>query len=202
MIRAAVFASGNGSNFQALAEAGKKGALGPVEIALMVTDQEKAPVRDRARRAGIKELFIDPVSCASPRAYEQALTAVLERERIELILLAGYMRILGEQFVARYRHKIINIHPSLLPLYKGVHSIERAFNAREKETGVTVHFVDEKIDHGPVVLQEKIAILPEDTVVSLEEKVHQLEHRLYPQAVRFYAEGKVQVEKDGSVKIL
>lgn len=202
MIRAAVFASGNGSNFQALVEAGNNAALGPAEISLLITDQAQAFARDRARRLGVKELFIAPGSSQSKEAYEQALIGVLSKERIQLILLAGYMRILGQKFVDQYRYKIINIHPSLLPLYKGVHSIERAFNAREGETGVTVHFVDEKIDHGPIILQEKVPILAEDTVESLEEKVHRLEHALYPQAVRLYAEGKLRVEKNGTVRII
>ena len=201
LINCAVFASGNGSNFQALVDAGKIKELGDVSIKLLVTDKQDAFARQRAQQEGIKEICVSPAAFPSKDAYEQELVRVLENEHIQLVLLAGYMRILGKRFVGQYRNRIINIHPSLLPTYPGVNAIARAFQARDKETGVTVHFVDEKVDHGPIILQERVSIDPGDTVYTLEEKVHRVEHRLYPKVVRLYADGRLKFDENGRVRI-
>lgn len=193
-VRIAVFASGAGSNFQAIVDAAGKHRLGNARVTVLITDREDAPVRRRARRKGIKELFVDPAGFVSQAKYEDRLIAVLEQEKIDIVALAGYMRILGKKFVRRFKHRMVNIHPALLPLFRGAHAIEDAYRAGVQETGVTVHFVDEKVDHGPVILQESVRIEKDDSLESLEAKIHCVEHRLYPRVLRLLAEGRVRVE--------
>jgi len=192
-VRIAVFASGTGSNFQAIADAAGKHRLGNARVSVLITDREDAPVRQRARRKGIKELFVNPAGYVSPEKYEERLISVLKQEKVNIIALAGYMRILGKRFVRRFKHRILNIHPALLPLFKGAHAIKDAYRAGVPETGVTVHFVDENVDSGPIILQEKVRIEKDDSLESLEAKIHCVEHRLYPRALRLLAEGRLAV---------
>ena len=188
----AVFASGRGSNFSAIARAVKKGTL-KADIALLVCDNPEAPVLQKAKRAGIRTLLVQRKLFPSREAFEQEITGRLKKESIGLIVLAGFMRILSPSFVREFRHRIINIHPSILPSFKGEHGIQDAFDYGVKVTGVTVHFVDEEMDHGPIILQETVRILETDTPETLEEKIHRIEHRLYPKAIRLYVEGKLKV---------
>jgi phosphoribosylglycinamide formyltransferase-1 len=153
-------------------------------VTLLITDRKDAFARVRAKREEIKERFIDPAAFASSEKYEDRLGKILERERIDIIALAGYMRILGKEFVRHFKHRIINIHPALLPSFRGAHAIADAWRAKVKETGATVHFVDEKVDHGPVILQERLKIRSKDSLKTLEVKIHRLEHRVYPRALR------------------
>ena len=179
----AVFASGRGTNFSAIIGAVKAGRL-KANIALLVCDNHKAEVLSRARKAGVKIALIKK---------EEQILGHLRENKIELIALAGFMRILSPAFVSRYQNHILNIHPSLLPAFKGAHAIKDAFAYGAKVTGVTVHFVDEKIDHGPIILQQAVTIGQEDTLESLEEKIHKVEHNLYPKAIQLVISGRFKI---------
>ena len=189
----AVFASGRGTNFAALHRAIKKGEI-QAEISLLVCDNPKAKALGRARRAGIKVALVKREDFATRSDFEQRIIRHLEENNIELIALAGFMRVLGPDLVNRYRNKILNIHPALLPSFKGAHAINDAFDYGVKTTGVTVHFVDEKMDHGPIILQAAVEIKETDTLESLEARIHKVEHKIYPQAVRLFVEGKIKLE--------
>ncbi|MDD5044920.1 MAG: phosphoribosylglycinamide formyltransferase [Candidatus Omnitrophica bacterium] len=196
----AVFCSGNGTNLQAIINAIKKGKLA-ADLALVVSDNSQAYALKRARRAKIKTVFIDPAQFRVKSDFEAKLTEYLMAERISLIVLAGFMRILSSEFVMKFRNKIINIHPALLPSFKGSHGIKDAFDYGVKVTGVTVHFVDEKMDHGPIILQQALKIEEGQTLEALEAKIHKIEHKLYPEAIRLFTEGKLEIN-GRKVKIL
>jgi len=189
----AVFASGRGTNFSAIVRAVKKGKI-KANLSLLVSDNPKAGALARGRRAGIKTVVVDFTEFPSKAEYEAEIIKNLEKENIDFIVLAGYMRIVGLEIIQRYKYKILNIHPALLPSFKGTHGIEDAFNYGAKVTGVTVHFVDEKMDHGPIILQAAVKIEETDTLESLEAKIHKVEHKLYPEAIRLFAEGKLKIE--------
>lgn len=192
--RIAVFASGQGSNFQALLEESRAGKLGPVEIVLLVCDKPQALVVERARKAGVDSLLFNPKDYARREDYESEIAAELERRQVDLVVLAGYMRLLTSVLVDRYQGRMINIHPSLLPAFAGKDAIGQAWEYGVKVTGVTVHLVDGGMDTGAVIAQEAVPVLPEDTIQSLEEKIHQAEKRLYPQVVSWFADGRIAVE--------
>jgi len=188
----AVFASGRGTNFQAIADAVKKGIV-KANISLLVCDNPFAPVLLKAKTAKIKTFLVKRKGFASKQDFEAAVIRELKKEKIDLICLAGFMRILSKRFVRAYKNRIINIHPSLLPSFKGEHGIKDAFDYGVKITGVTVHFVDEKMDHGPIILQESVRINKNDSPASLEAKIHKVEHSVYPQAIRLFVEEKLIV---------
>ncbi|MFA5315022.1 MAG: phosphoribosylglycinamide formyltransferase [Candidatus Omnitrophota bacterium] len=183
MKKIAVFVSGNGTNLQAIINAVSRGAL-KAQIALVVSDKKNAFALIRARRAGIKALFLDPKDYESRRAYDAALVRCLKAQKIDLVVLAGFMRILSPLFVQAFRNRILNIHPALLPAFPGECAIKDAFRHGVKVTGITVHFVDEEVDHGPIIAQESVNVLATDTAESLEEKIHRVEHRIYPEAIK------------------
>ena len=187
----AVFCSGNGSNFQAIADSLKN--YQQARIALMVCDNPQAFALERAKKAGIKTLLVERKNFNSKAEYEAEIAANLEKENIQLICLAGYMRLVGTKFVQKYRHKILNIHPALLPAFKGTHGIRDALDYGVKTTGVTVHFVDEEMDQGPIILQQSVEIKPDDTEDLLAERIHHIEHQLYPLAVRLFVDGKLKI---------
>lgn len=189
----AVFASGRGSNFGAIIRAVKKGKI-KANLTLLVCDQPGAGAIGRAKRAGIKVALVKREDYASKNDFENKILQHLEENNIELIVLAGYMRLLGPQLIARYKNRILNIHPALLPSFKGVHGIKDAFDYGVKVTGVTVHFVDEEMDHGPIVLQAPVKIDESDTPESLETKIHKIEHQIYPEAIGMFVEGKLKIE--------
>jgi len=189
----AVFASGRGSNFAAVIRAVKKGKI-KANLALLVCDNPKAGAINRAKRAGVKVALIKRGDFSSKEEFEGRITQCLKENGIELIVLAGFMRILSPRFVSEYKNKILNIHPALLPSFKGAHAIKDAFDYGAKITGVTVHFVDEEMDHGPIILQKEVEIKESDTEESLEKKIHKIEHRLYPEAIRLYVAGKIRSE--------
>lgn len=191
----AVFCSGNGTNFQALVDKMKQGTL-KAEIALMVCDNPCAFVLERARKEGIKTLLIERQRFASGNEFETEIIRHLEEEDIELICLAGFMRIVGPILLKKYKNKILNIHPALLPAFKGAHGIKDALAYGVKVTGVTVHFVDEQMDHGPIILQQAVEVRDDDTEESLARRIHEVEHELYSQAVRLAVEGKIQRTKE------
>jgi phosphoribosylglycinamide formyltransferase-1 len=189
----AVFASGHGSNLQAIIDAVKAGTI-TGELALVVSNNRKAPALKRAQDAGIKTLFLNPQDYATPTSYDRQLTIHLKQEQIDFIVLAGYMRLVSAFFVKTYARKILNIHPSLLPSFKGLDGIKDAFTYGAKVTGATVHFVDEKMDHGPIILQDAIKIAESDTIETLTEKIHKIEHRIYPKAIQLFVEGRLTMK--------
>lgn len=186
----AVFVSGLGSNLQAIMEAVKKGDI-KADLVLVISDQKDAFALKRAQKAGIKPVYIDPRECSSREEFDRKAVQHLKEAKVDFIVLAGFMRILSPWFINEYQNKILNIHPSFLPDFKGTHAIRDAFKAGVKETGVTVHFVDEKVDHGPVILQKKVTVTGKDTLESLEEKIHEVEHKLYPKAISMFVSGKL-----------
>jgi len=192
-LRIAVFASGNGSNFQALADAAREGRLG-ADIRLLVCDRPNAFVVQRAEAAGIPAYVFRPRDYPSRETYEKEILAELERLGIELVVLAGYMRILTNVLVDAYAGRMINIHPSLLPAFPGVNAIRQALEYGVKVTGVTVHFVDGGVDTGPIIAQEALAVEENDTEETLAERIHRIEHRLLQEVVRKIAEGRVRLE--------
>jgi phosphoribosylglycinamide formyltransferase-1 len=189
----AVFASGRGTNFSALIRAVKKGKI-QGSLSLLVCDNPKAAAIGRARRAGIKVALVKREDFAARSDFEQKIIQQLEESDIGLIVLAGFMRVLGPDLINRYKDKILNIHPALLPAFKGAHAIKDAFDYGVKTTGVTVHFVDEQMDHGPIILQKSVEIEETDTLESLEAKIHKVEHKIYPKAVQLFIEGKLKIE--------
>ncbi len=189
----AIFASGNGSNFQAIAEAVKKGKI-KAKLALLVCDKPGAYVLERAKKFGIKAFVIEKKDFPSKEDYEKAIVKKLKEKNIGLIMLAGYMKIVGPDILKAYKNKILNIHPALLPSFKGADGIKDAFDYGVKITGPTVHFVDEQMDHGPIILQAEVKVEDEDTEETLVEKIHAAEHKIYPEAVKLFVEGKLKIE--------
>lgn len=196
----AVFASGRGTNLQAIIDAVKRGRI-KANLALVVSDNKNAYALKRAGRAKIKTLVIDARNFKTRQDFDQEVSRHLEQERIDLIILAGFMRILSPWFVSKYKNRILNIHPALLPSFKGAHAIQDAFNCGVKITGVTVHFVDKLTDHGPIILQGELKLKEADTLKSLEARIHKLEHKLYPEAIRLFTQGRIKI-KGRRVKIV
>lgn len=183
MKKIAVFASGSGSNFQALVDATKTNGQS-YEIVLLVCDKPGAYVIERAQQAEVPSLEISPKDFASKADYEKEILQKLNESEVELIVLAGYMRLIGETLLSAYEGRIINIHPSLLPSFPGKDAIGQAFEAKVKITGVTVHYVDEGMDTGPIIAQEAVKMDENETRESLEVKIHQVEHLLYPSVIQ------------------
>lgn len=180
--RLAVLASGSGSNFQAIAEAVSAGQI-QAELALLFSDHHDAKVLERAKTLGIPSTSAQMRDFSSKTDYEAHLLQLLQNHRIDLVVLAGYMRIIGEQLLVAFPQRIVNLHPSLLPAFPGRHGIRDAFDAGVEVTGVTVHFIDEGIDTGPVIAQREVPIFETDTLESLEERIHAMEHQLYPEVL-------------------
>jgi len=188
----AIFASGNGSNFSALVKAIKQKRL-RVKSIILVCDKPGAFVIRRAQKAGVQVVLVSREDFFSREDFEKAIISRLRSYKVNLIALAGFMRMLSPAFVKRYRNRILNIHPSLLPAFKGAYAIKDALNSKASFTGVSVHFVDEKMDHGALILQEKIEIRSKDSLASLEKRIHALEHKLYPQAIKLFCSGKIKL---------
>jgi phosphoribosylglycinamide formyltransferase-1 len=193
-LRIAVFASGQGTNFQALADAAHQGRLDGASLELLVCDKPEAPVVERARRAGIDTFLFRPKEYPSREAYEQEIIAELQRRGIELIVLAGYMRILTSVLVEPFYGRMINVHPALLPSFPGVNGIKQAIDYGVKVSGVTVHYVDGGMDSGPVIAQRAVELLDGDTEATLAPRIHAAEQELLPWVVQRIAAGAVQLE--------
>lgn len=188
----AVFCSGRGTNLQAILDACRAGRL-RARVALVLTDRPDAFALTRARRAAVEARYVNPKAFPTRAAYERELIRLCDTHRVRLICLAGFMRLLSPVFVRRYRHRILNVHPALLPAFPGAHAVRDALAWGVKVTGVTVHLVDEVMDHGPILLQEALPIKPHETESALLERLHRLEHRLYPQAITLMLERRVRV---------
>ncbi|MCA1032923.1 phosphoribosylglycinamide formyltransferase [Bacillus timonensis] len=180
----AIFASGSGSNFQAIVNAGKSGVL-VGNISLVVCDKAGARVIERANEAGVETFVFSPKNFESKADFEREILQELIDKEIDLIVLAGYMRLIGETLLQAYQGRIINIHPSLLPAFPGKHAIHQAIDKGVKITGVTVHFVDEGMDTGPIIAQRAIEIEEHDHIEDVEKKIHEIEHELYPTTINY-----------------
>ena len=194
--RLAVLASGEGSNLQALIDAEREGRLGAT-IVLVVSDRPEARALTRARSAGIEAVHLDPDAAARGRvgpAFVARLLEHLDARRVEFVALAGFMRILSPPIVQAYRWRLLNIHPSLLPAFPGRDAIRQALEHGVKVSGCTVHFVDEGMDTGPIVLQEAVPVYDDDDEQTLKQRIQAVEHRLYPRAVSLLAQGRLRVE--------
>jgi len=184
----AVLCSGQGTNFQAILDSIRHGRL-RARVGLMVTDNPSAFALVRAQREKVPAVFISPRPASSREAFDRALARVIEKSGARLVVLAGFMRILSPWFVRRFRGRILNIHPALLPAFPGAHAVRDALKKRVKVTGVTVHFVDEQVDHGPVLLQATVPVRKGDTEKTLHARIHRVEHRLYPKAIQLVLDG-------------
>ncbi|ELK43969.1 phosphoribosylglycinamide formyltransferase [Brevibacillus agri] len=189
----AIFASGSGSNFEAIAQAVQAGRLPGVEVALLVCDKPQAKVLERAERLGIEAFVFQPKEYASKAAFEAEIVAELQKREISLVVLAGYMRLVGETLLSAYEGKIINLHPSLLPAFPGKDAIGQALAYGVKITGVTVHLVDAGLDTGPIIAQVPVAVHDNDTAETLAARIHEVEHGLLVEVIGMLAEGRVQV---------
>lgn len=192
-MKIAVLASGNGSNLQAIIDAVKNKLITNCEIEMVISNKESAFALERARKENIKAIFLNPKSFQSKDAYDFEIVKLLKESKVDFVILAGYLKWITPYFVESFRNKILNIHPSLLPSFKGLHGIEQAFDYGVKTTGVTVHFVDETEDGGAVILQEPVVIGEGETLEQLEEKIHKVEHILYPKAINLLVNNKLEI---------
>lgn len=195
-VRLAVFASGTGTNFSALQQAIVDRNL-PAEIVLLVVDHQDAPVIDRAAKWNIPVFKVRYPGFESKTAAEEAIVAELKAYQVDGILLAGFLRIITDTLLDAFPQKIVNLHPALLPKFPGRHSIEDAYEAGVSQTGVTVHFIDNGIDTGPAIAQEAVARYPEDSLADLEERIHAVEHQLYPAVLADLLEKGVFLQWNG-----
>jgi phosphoribosylglycinamide formyltransferase-1 len=190
--RVAILISGRGSNMRALIEAAKAKDY-PAEIVLVISNVADAGGLDFARKHNIPTEVVEHKRFPSREIFDNAMDVALSRANAEIVCLAGFMRLLSPRFAEKWRGRMINIHPSLLPAYKGLHTHKRAIEAGEKFAGCTVHFVTPELDDGPTILQAKVPVLPGDTEETLAARVLEQEHKLYPQALRLVAEGKAKI---------
>ncbi len=191
--RIGVLLSGRGSNFEALAESCAAGRIPNAEIAIVISNRDGAPGIERARERGIPARVI-PSKGLEREAYDRQVAAALEESGVELICLAGYMRLLSPWFVTRFPRRILNIHPSLLPAFPGLEAQRQALEHGVKWSGCTVHFVDENLDAGPIILQAVVPVRDADTVESLAARILAEEHRIYSEAARIVLEGRYRIE--------
>jgi phosphoribosylglycinamide formyltransferase-1 len=191
--RVAILASGEGSIAQALLDASARGELAGAEVALVVSDRTEAPVLGRANRAGAQTLVFTSKGFADRTAYSEALARELKDRGIELVCLSGFMKILAPGFVKAFEGRILNTHAALLPAFPGAHPVRDTLAWGAKLTGATVHFVDQDVDHGPIILQEAVPVFPGDDEATLHERIKEAERRLFPEAVRLVVAGRTRV---------
>ncbi len=196
----AVLVSGRGSNLQAMIDSIEKGYL-KARICAVVSDVGDAYALERARKHGIEAVFIDPEKYSSKDMYEKQVLTVLKKQNAELIILAGYMKILGKTLLQSYKDRILNIHPALLPAFAGLHAQKQAFDHGVKVAGCTVHFVDEKLDGGAIIMQRCVEVKEDDTDETLADRILEQEHKIYPEAVKLFVENRLRIE-GRKVKIL
>ncbi len=192
-LKIAVLASGSGSNLQAIIDEIKSGFL-PVELALVLSDKPQAYALERAEAAGVPTKVLLPADFASREDYDAELVRLLKASGAEAVALAGYMRLVTPVFLQAFPHRVLNIHPALLPSFPGLHGQRQAFEYGVKVAGCTVHFVDEGMDSGPIILQAPVPVLEDDDADSLAARILEQEHIIYPLALRLLAEGKLHIE--------
>ncbi len=200
-LKLAVLVSGGGSNLQAIIDACKTPDY-PAEIVLVFSNQLDAGGLERARRAGIRAEAISHKGFEGGReAYDSTVSNLIEESGADLVVLAGYLRLVSESFVTRWEGRLINIHPSLLPSFKGLHVHQAALDAGVKYSGCTVHYVVPEVDSGPIIAQAAVPVLPGDDAGTLAQRILKQEHRIYPQVIRWIAEGRVSVDEAGIVTV-
>ncbi len=191
--RIAVLISGRGSNLQSIIDAIRDRRLG-AEIAVVISNRAAAPGLDRAREARVEAIHLDPRAYRDRDAYDSAIVEELRRRRVEIVCLAGFMRLVGRPLLDAYPLRILNIHPSLLPAFPGLEAQRQAFEYGVRVTGATVHFVTDELDGGPILLQAPVPVLPEDTVETLAARILLEEHRIYPEAIQIVLNGAWSIE--------
>lgn len=189
----AILLSGRGSNFEAIYRAIKEGEIN-AEIRVVISNKEDARGLLKAKEFGLETVFLNPKEFSSREEYDLKLAEEIEKRDIDLICLAGWMRILTPPFVQRFRNRIMNIHPALLPSFPGLEAQRQALEHGVRFSGCTVHFVNEEVDAGPIVLQSVVPVFQNDTVETLSERILKEEHRIYPQAVKLFVEEKLKIE--------
>jgi phosphoribosylglycinamide formyltransferase-1 len=192
-LRLGVLISGSGTNLQAIIDASESGAL-DADVAVVISSHEAARGLDRARKHGIDALFVDRAAFDSAGAYNTRLAKELTSRGVDLVVMAGYMRLLGREVLDAYPNAVVNLHPALLPSFAGASGIRDAFEYGVKVTGVTVHFANEVFDEGSIIVQETVRIEEDDTLETLEARIHAVEHSLLPQALQLIAQNRVRVE--------
>lgn len=192
-MRLGVLASGSGTNLQAIIDATRDGSL-DADVAVVVSDSQDAFALERARAADISAVRVERGAHENAAAFNAEIRDSLRAHGVDLVVMAGYMRLLGTEVLDAFPNRVVNIHPALLPSFAGAHGISDAFEHGVKVTGVTVHFANEVFDDGAIIAQECVAIAANDTLESLEAKIHAVEHRLYPAALQLIAQGRVRVE--------
>jgi phosphoribosylglycinamide formyltransferase-1 len=195
-----VLVSGRGTNLQSIINSIEDDTL-DAQINIVISNNPEVKALERCEKFGIENQHLDPDDFDTKEEYETKLIEVLEENNVELVAMAGFMKVLSSYFVECYRNKLMNIHPSLLPAFPGVDAQRQAFNYGVKVTGCTVHFVDEGVDSGPIILQETVPVLKSDTVSSLSQRILAEEHRVYPKAIQLFVNNRLRVE-DGKVEIL
>ena len=193
MIKLGVLASGQGTNLQAIIDASLKGEI-EAEVSVVISDKREAYALKRAEEHSIPAIFINRGDFSSKEEYEREIIKNLQKHEVSLVILAGYMRVVGKEFAKEYKGKMMNIHPALLPSFPGLKAWEQAYNYGVKVSGVTVHFVEEGVDTGPVILQRAVEVKEDDTLDSLLQRIHQEEYKIYPQAIQLFAQGKLKIE--------
>lgn len=199
MLNLGILASGRGSNFQAIIDEVEAGRL-PASIKLLIVDNAGAYAVERAAKHSVDSLYLDPKAFPAKDAYFSTIAAEFLKRGVELVALAGFMRIVRKPLLDAFPNRILNIHPALLPSFPGLHGQDQAVRHGVRISGCTVHFVDEGMDTGPIIIQAAVPVSPEDTEEELSARILGMEHRIYPEAIRLYAEGRLRVE-DGVVKI-
>lgn len=192
-VKIAVLVSGRGSNLQAIIGSIEKGYIKNAAINVVISNKANAYALERARIHGISTVFLDPGEYGRAE-YDKAILDILNQYDTDLLLLAGYFRLLGNEIIETYRNRIMNIHPSLLPAFKGLNAQKQAFEYGVKVAGCTVHFVDEGLDSGPIILQKCVPVIPGDTEETLTNRILEQEHIIYPEAVKLFTEGKLKIE--------
>lgn len=195
-----ILCSGRGSNMQSIMAAIKSGQI-KAEIGIVLTDKPEARALQVASEAGIKSVCVNRKACSTQQEFEEKLVAELKAANVTLVVLAGFMRILSPYFVEAYRHRILNIHPSLLPSFGGAHAHRDVLAYGTKVSGCTIHFVDEGMDHGPIILQDTVPVLDDDTEDTLAARVLTKEHILYPKAIELFVDGRLELIDDRHVRI-
>jgi phosphoribosylglycinamide formyltransferase, formyltetrahydrofolate-dependent len=193
-IKISVLVSGRGTNLQSVIDAIESGEIKNAEIACVISNKKEAYALQRAENHGIEKIFVNPADFDSRFEYDEKVLSILKEKETDLVLLAGYLKIISDSIITEYKNRIINIHPSLLPSFKGLNAQEQAINYGVKFTGCTVHFVEPDLDAGPIIMQKVIPVLENDTAESLSDRLLVEENKAYREVVKLFAEGKLEVD--------
>ena len=188
-----VLASGRGSNLEAIIKAIEEGKIN-AEIKLVLSNKKNARALEIAKNKGIKAKFYDPSFFETRRGYDIYIAEIMKKENPDLVILAGYMRILSDEFIDTFERKLVNIHPSLIPAFQGIKAQKQALEYGAKITGATVHFVTKELDNGPIIIQGVVPILPDDTEETLSQRILEIEHKIYPQAIKWFCDKRLKIE--------